>query len=66
MNWFAELAGAALYGLAFILVIVLAFCGVFFIIGGNYISGIVAIALIVGMWGGRKYYRKRRPARQSI
>ncbi len=66
MGWFAELGGALLYGLAWILVMILAFIGVILLANANFIGGIVALLLIAAMWAGRKYYRKWRPARQTI
>ena len=66
MSWLAEIGGAVLYGLAWIAVIVLAVLALITLIGGNFIVGGVAILLIAAMWGARKLYRRKRPARQSL
>lgn len=65
MSWLAEFGAAALYGLTWILVMILAFVGLILLVGGNPF-GLVPLGIIAAIWGGRKYYRKLRPSRQTI
>jgi|GEM_PF-3239569 membrane protein implicated in regulation of membrane protease activity len=66
MGWLSELGSAVLYGLAWILIIILAITAVILLLGGKIVPAVVAIGIIVAIWGGRKFYRKMRPARQTI
>ena len=66
MSWLAEIGGAVGYGLAWIVVIILSILAVITLIGGNFVVGGVSILLVAAIWGGRKLYRRKRPARQSL
>ena len=66
MGWLSEIGGAVLYGLVWILIIILAIMAVILLLGGKVVPGAVALGIIAAIWGGRKYYRKLRPARKTI